>query len=370
VIWLPVNTASALGSQGDRQALAGNFVDADRSWSQANRLAPWDPIYPAVAGQKLLEISTLINQPEDSLKIENRAIEFYQKAVIAAPYDALFQHNLAVMLMPHHLQDALIPASRSVNLENRDLGYTYYILGLAYLNQGEIDKAVHCFVLQGMSTPKFLTVILGEEPNLKSFNREILERSLAALETLKKNLSPTDPGYAIVQQNLYFLRWWHRQLPSPLPPEVNTLPPFLQILLLADTQPDLAIDRLNQILAQSPTDAPSLFLRAWLKPDQYFDSIKTIIKTSNRLEYWKKSMSKYRDLRTWLATEKVAETSIERVALWLTYRNMSAMNASDIFIPPGLYVSGLARDFGLYPEWPRYFPALDYFIDQYRREKL
>jgi putative inorganic carbon (hco3(-)) transporter len=376
VLWFPINTASALTFKANRQAIVGELAVADQGWNLAMRLVPWDPIYPVVAGQKLLDLAAITQNSEDKRAIEDHIIEYYRQAIKAAPNDALFQQNLAVVLLKDYPQEARDHALQSVTLQNRDTTYSYYTLGLAYLANGESEKAIDAFVLQALNRPEFLTLSLKVDPRLYDLKTEILQRSLQAFEQFLASISPDTTGYAFIQEQLTIVRWWHRDLSSQ---ELSNLVtqdtlrqswrPIAQALILAETEPQKAIDLLNASLELNPQSLPELVLRAWINPDTYFEAFAQVINDPARSNAWKTNFTTYRDPRDWLASITSEESFSERIALWLVYRNTNSVNASKILIPPGIIISNIAEDLNIFPEIQRYFPELDRFIYDYRQAK-
>ena len=373
-LWFPIDAAAAVSLQATRQAIAGDFVAADRGWSQSARWVSWDPIYAGIAGQKLLEISEKIENQDDRLAVKEQAIDYYRQTVAAAPNDALFQHNLAVVLLDRHAPQAIEPAERSVALQNRDMTYSYYTLGLAYLGSGEPEKAIDAFVLQGFSIPQFLTFTLQKDPALQNLKSDILARSLPALKQLLETASPTTPGYRDIQEQIFLVRWWNEDLSAA---ELQTIPtrpfrPLVQALLLTETNPQLALNILTEAIDFQP-NSPSAelrLLRSWIDPDRYFEDLAAILETPEQRTGWQQNLQTYRNLRDWLGSITAEEVSADRLALWLTYRNINAVNASQILLPPDIIISRIAKDLNLHPGLPRYFPPLDRLIDDYRVQHL
>ena len=373
-LWSPIDAAAAVSLQATRQAIAGDFVAADRGWSQSASLVSWDPIYAGIAGQKLLGILGEIENETDRLAVKEQAIDYYRQVVSAAPNDALFQHNLAVVLLDRHAPEAIEPAERSVTLQNRDSTYSYYTLGLAYLGKGDVEKAIDAFVLQGLSIPHFLTFTLQNDPALQSLRSDILARSLPALKQLLETTSPQSPGYGDIQEQVFLVRWWNEDLSATELKTIPTLPfrPLVKALILAETDPQLALNILTEAIDFQP-DSPSpelRLLRSWLDPDRYFEDLAAILETPEQRTGWQQNLQTYRNLREWLGSITAEEVSADRLALWLTYRNINAVNASRILLPPDITISRIARDLNLHPGLPRYFPPLDRLINHYRIQRL
>ncbi|MGA1409057.1 MAG: O-antigen ligase family protein [Prochlorotrichaceae cyanobacterium] len=372
VIWFPINTASALSVKATRQAIVGDLVGADQGWNLAANIVPWDPIYAVMAGQRLLDVAKTIDNPEDKQAIEDQVIEYYRQAVKAAPNDALFQQNLAVVALNKFPEEARDHALRSVELQNRDTTYAYYALGLAYLRIGETQKAIEAFVLQALNLPKILTYTLDTDPRLADIKTEVLEQSLALLQSFLASIPAETPGYSFLQEQVTIVRWWHDDLS---PQELAAIPeqpfrPLIKALMLIETQPEQAIDILNTDLEANPQSLQQLSLRAWIDPDRYFEAFASALNNSRQSSAWQENFQTHRDLRDWLGSITVQEEYSQRLALWLTYRNMNSINASKILIPPGIILSRIAQDLRVYPELPRYFPQLDRLIYNYRTERL
>ena len=374
VIWFPVNAASAITFRANRQAIAGDLAAADQGWNLATRLTPWDPIYAVVAGQKLLDLAKITENSADRKAIEEQAVQYYRQAVQAAPHDALFQQNLAVVLLPDFPTEARDHALQSVALQNRDTTYAYYALGLAYLQSGDPQKAIDAFVLQALNRPHILTLTLDRDPRLQDLKDEMVRRGIQAFQEFLASISPDTEGYTFMEEQLAIVRWWHHDLSTQ---ELSTLAtedrfrqswrPLVHALILAETDPQTAIDRLNTALESNPQSLAELSLRAWIEPDQYFQAFAQVLNDPGKSEAWKTNLTTYRDLREWLGSVTLEENFSERLALWLTYRNMNAVNASKILMPPGIMVSGIAQDLNLSPSLQRYFPELDRFIYNYRQ---
>jgi hypothetical protein len=228
--------------------------------------------------------------------------------------------------------------------------------------------------LQGFSIPQFLTFTLQKDSALQSLKSDILARSLPALKQLLETASPTTPGYRDIQEQIFLVRWWNEDLSAA---ELQTIPtrpfrPLVQALLLTETNPQLALNILTEAIDFQP-NSPSAelrLLRAWIDPDRYFEDLAAILETPEQRTGWQQNLQTYRNLRDWLGSITAEEVSADRLALWLTYRNINAVNASQILLPPDIIISRIAKDLNLHPGLPRYFPPLDRLIDDYRVQHL
>ncbi|NJO11187.1 MAG: hypothetical protein HC873_17815 [Leptolyngbyaceae cyanobacterium SL_1_1] len=164
-LWVPVDIALALTSLGTQEASAADYVEANYRWTMANKLVPWDPTYGAIAGQQLLPLEKLVESSKDKQTLETATLEHFENAFEAAPYDAWFNQNLAVLHFQRgELDAAAYYATRTAELSPRNDNYTYYVLGQIYLAQGKPSQAVTAFALEGLTNPRSLTFPIGAQP--------------------------------------------------------------------------------------------------------------------------------------------------------------------------------------------------------------
>lgn len=374
VLWWPVDLATITSTWATRRAMAGDFVAADQGWNQAAQLVPWDPIYPVVAGQKLWQLSRTLPPGDDRDALVDQAMDYYQRAIAVAPNDALFTANLAVMALERNPALAVDAAERSVQLQNRAQFYGYYTLGLAYLATEQPEKAIPAFVLQALTQPSILTVTFQNDDRLAAIRPEVISRSLTLWDEFFQSTATLGqvPGQAGVAADYQIARWWNNYPPSELTDTILEAPrPLVQGLLLAETDPDRALEILTTLIESSPeSNVPALLLRAWIDPDRYFDGFGATLTDPQTIDLWKTSITQERDLRSWLTSQTVQDVSSERIALWLTYRNMGSLNASQLFFPPGIVLSRIGQDLGLFQGLPRYYPNLDRLTNDYRTRQL
>ena len=365
--WLPFNVALALGGQAiaavDQQALP----TAHRKWLKASHLIPWDPTYAALAAQQLVEIEKGISVPADQAAIREGVIENLVAAYQAAPYDAWFNNNLALRLLPDAPDQAEIFAVRTAELLPRTLNYTYYTLGLTYLAQEKTAAAITAFALEGLITPRFSTLPIWQAEPLKSLYPAVAAQTIDLYDGLLAALPPDQSPYSTLYEQAQLLRWWHQRPPLPNQ-EIGA--PMIRALIQADQDPELALEILNGAIADQPQNVGLQMLRAWIDPDTYIDEVIALSNDGQETAALRAHLLEHRQARAWITSLTEFKGIRQRQGLTFAYRNWGA-NAIDMMLQPApLEFYALAELLDVYREWPREFPALDQWVETVKAEQL
>ncbi|NJN19933.1 MAG: O-antigen ligase family protein [Leptolyngbya sp. RL_3_1] len=367
-VWLPFNFALALGQQAviatdQRQDLP----TAHRKWLKASQLIPWDPTYSALAAQQLVLIEQGISLPDDQAAIREGVIENLVAAYQAAPYDAWFNNNLAIRLLPEAADQAEVFAIRTVELLPRTQNYTYYILGLTYLAQQKTAAAITAFALEGLVTPRFSTLPIWQIEPLRSIYPDVVAQTLDLYDALLANLSPDQSPYPILYEQAQLLRWWHQRPPLP---DLDMGQPVIRALIQADQNPAAALALLNEAIAVEPQNIGLQMLRAWIDPDTYLDEVIALSNDGQETEALRAHLRAHRQARAWITSLTERKGIRQRQGLTFAYRNWGA-NAIDMILPPApLEFYALAELLAVYREWPREFPALDQLVETVKADQL
>ncbi|MGP1373307.1 MAG: O-antigen ligase family protein [Almyronema sp.] len=370
-LWAPMDVALALSNLGVQEASAADFVEANYRWTMAANLVPWDPTYGALAGQQLLPLQDLVEDPTDQETLQAATLDHFQAAFEAAPYDVWFNQNLAVL----HFQQGDLDAaeyylSRTAQLLPRNKNYTYYLLGQVYLAQGKLDQAVSAFALEGLTNPQSLTFANWEAAPLASIRPAVLEKFSAWSLALLGQVSPEASGYQPFYENAALVHWWFG-LPFAPPSPQPHLRPLLQALLEIDQQPQQSLQILNQAIADNPEASELALLRAWLQPDTYFDAYLDQVQTPEvERAAAKRHVYQYRDIRQWLASLPSEATKHSRFQLAMAYRNQSAQKIKTMLGSESIIDHALVDLLSLFSLYPREFPALDRFLESRRSAEL
>jgi O-antigen ligase len=365
-LWLMADLGFFFAHRALSQAERGDVAGSLQQLSAAAAFVPWDPTYPALAGQNIYQLLPLVPPAEQAAVRQDASANLYSAAAIA-PNDAWFNYNMAVLLLPQDPAAAEDYSRRAVQLLPRKSGLSRYVLGQAYLAQGQTAAAVTAFSLQGLVQPEFLTMPLWEQEPLTPIKQQVLEQALADHESMLTGLTPEVPGYSTFYDQTALIRWWQRQ---PLTASVNRLRPITQALLATDQSLEAALVVVNQALATTPRDQALLLLRAWLSPaaaQSYFAQTNLPAPEQAILA---ESLGQYRDARSWLTSFVEPAELTGRSLLGLTYRNRYAQGINFIAPIEGMEQWVIPRLLGLFEELPREFVALDQTLETIQTEQL
>jgi tetratricopeptide (TPR) repeat protein len=266
VIWIPVNIANYAGVMAKRAFSADQIIKADNYWNAGSHFQNWDPVFNIIAGNHLIKLSEIV-PPEDQKNLQEQAVNYFTKAIDAAPNDSILNFLLAAQFLETDPSQAEVYASRSVQLVPRLNYYSFHVLGMAYLAQGKVDKATSAFAIDAIAFPKSIGLANWQGPPLRELQHEVIAKAeLLHDELLKKaDLSSVD-GQELYEQSLVF-RWWNG---LPLPdynPEL--LRPVVRALILAQDSPAEALKIVDEAIAVNPDEVNRglALLKLWLQPE-------------------------------------------------------------------------------------------------------
>lgn len=366
-LWLKADLGFFFTHRALSRAEQGDVAGSLQQLAAAAAFVPWDPTYPALAGQTIYQLLPLVPPAEQEAVRRDALINLYSAAAIA-PNDAWFNYNLAVLLLPQDPAAAADYSRRAVQLLPRKSGLSRYVLGQAYLAQGQTESAVTAFSLQGLSQPEFLTLPVWEQEPLAPIKQQVLAQALTYHDSLLKGISPEIPGYSTFYDQTALIRWWQRQ---PFPASLDGLRPITQALLATDQSLEAALAVVNQALEATPQDQALLLLRAWLSPadfaQTYFSQADLPAPEQALLA---ESLGQFRDARSWLTSMIEPAELRGRSLLGLTYRNRYAQGINFITPIVGMEQWVIPSLLGLFGELPREFVALDQTIETIQTEQL
>jgi putative inorganic carbon (HCO3(-)) transporter len=367
-LWIPMDAAAYLQGSAARALGSENAVQADAQFNRAAQLTPWDPVPRVLAAHNLNRIAPAVS-PDDQKLLQEQTIVYYQQAVAAAPNDAWFHYNLANLLLPIAPQQAEIHAGSTVQLLPRETNYTYFLLGLAYFLQTKTPQAIDAFALETLADPQVISITAWDVPPLSSVTAAVATTSAQLYDQLFDQLDLSKPGHKLVYEQGLLVRWWPGVALPDYQPEA--LRPIIQALFLAESDPNAALNLLNQRVDIGQAGTPELLLRAWLQPDTYLQDYLTAAELSpQEVAVVTQGITQNRNLRTWLRSEQAEPPRQGRGSLGFAYRNRYASGAEELFRPEGIRLSQVAARLGLFTEMPRLVPELDRLMNQYRTEQL
>lgn len=366
--WLPFNLTVAFDALADRAFYNQQLNLADTRWYKAHRLSPWDPTAAAVASEALWDLNQMLGPSEAQENVRSRLLDYALQAQQAAPNDAWFNHNLAVM----HQTDpatALPYAARAVQLMPRHRHYGYWLLGDLLLRQGETKSAIAAFTLEALVNPACLTYPQWQERPYQSIHTDVARATLAEYDTLLAEVDPRDPRLNALYETRALLAWWTAQPAIDVDP--NRLRPVVSGLLRADSDPAAAIKAVEHDLRLGQQTPELRLLAAWLDPDRYPASPARPQDAPPDLDTLLMDESlRVQPLRRWLTFMVSNPDRGYRGSLAFAYRNYQAQQITLMLTPQNLQRYTLVAKLNLFPPWPREFPALDRRIEAIRAQAL
>ncbi|HEY9735363.1 MAG TPA: O-antigen ligase family protein [Trichocoleus sp.] len=368
--WLPFDLSLAFGQSGLQAEAQGQLTEAESRWFKASRLAPWDPTFSALAGEKLLEVDAVLGPSSLQQSVQESLFDYSLRALRAAPNDVWFNQNLAVLYYEaEEWPEAERFAQRAAQLLPRNQNFTYCLLGEIYAAQSKFDQAVAAFTLEALVHPSFLTYSLWSTPTLQPLYLAVVRSTLDEYAALLAQLPTQSPQYRSVYERWVGLRWWTNEPLNDV--DQSLLRPLLRALIAAPAERGQALKEVTAAIAAGDPDPGLALLAAWLQPEQYlslyqqqqgYDPAVTSL-IAEKIEQEK-------DLRLWLTSLVEPEPPRYRGALAFAYRNNAANQLMQMLRPADLETYTFVEELGLFPTWPREFPALDHHIEQLRTERL
>jgi putative inorganic carbon (hco3(-)) transporter len=369
-LWSRFDAGVYLSGAAIKDINARNVVDADAKWAKAGDLVAWDPTYPALAAEQLISLRPGSANQEDSESLAQSAIEYLKLALEAAPNDTWLNQNLAVLLIEsNQLKEAEIYAQRAAMLSPRNANYTYYTLGISYLQQNQTDQAIAAFSLEGMVNPEFLTADIWATETFADLLTLVTDKTLSSYRQILSQTAIDSPHYSWMNEQIAILSWWYQK---PLE-EVNTskLRPLIQALLLIENEPQAALDVIERQIELEKENSSLELLQAWLAPEKYLeDYLKRFEGTQQEKDLLVKHINQTRDIRAWMASILQIAPQRLRNGVGFAYRNLSANNITQILYPGELRISFFANLLGVFYEAPVIFPQLDQTVSLIKSSEL
>lgn len=371
-LWTRVDTGLYLSNVAVRDAQSLNLVSADEKWSKAGQLVPWDPTYPALAADTILELMSGAQSDGDLQELRTLAIERLRKAVRAAPADPWFNQNLATLLIENGDETAAESyAKEAVRLSPRDTSnYTYYTLGMSLLQQGKESEAVESFVLEALASPIFLTADNWNRLPLLEIRAEVVRKTLKAYRQVLSETNKLSSQYVWLQEQWAMLSWWHGYPVSEQ--ERKGVRSLVQAMLISNEDPQGALQLIDEHLSSGAIRGNDIVLiQARLSPERYFSElIKRLDGTTAEKLSLEESLKNKGTMQAWLGAVISPAKTQTRYALVFAYRNLAANVIRKIVYPGNIHNSVLLASGSLFKGAPREYPQLDRHMAQVRLVQL
>ncbi len=371
--WLRTSLSLWLTHQGLNALEQNELSRADDKFYTAAMVTPWDPTPSALGAQQLSNIALVEDIDEGSqADLIEETITLYKQALTVSPNDVWFNQNLAVLAsLTNDVSTAQQAMTRVVQLDPRSQKYSYYLLGLTYLIEGQTDKAVSAFALELLINPDSI-LLESWQQQLSELSEPIFSELQQHYETLLASLEPTSRVYERVDEQLNVVRWW---LGEPVA-SVSVNRPLLKAIVASESNPEESLDYLDSCIGggenENPDHSACQLLKAWLQPDEYLSEYLegTNLRAENQAEV-RQNITSNRDLKSWLRSTTEPISRERRFGLAFVYRNQYANQIRQILYPGSLRLYTLPGSLNLLPlRWSREVPALDSLAESVRAERL
>ncbi|MBA3921218.1 MAG: O-antigen ligase family protein, partial [Nostocaceae cyanobacterium] len=351
-VWVPVDAAMMLARSETASLKSGDFAGFYDQWLTAAKLVPNDPYYQFQIGAQLanyVQDSKLSEAPQGKNQklLSDRARMSLQQAVDIVPTDELFNRVLGAFLVESDSKLAVKYLRRAAQLTPRK-PYTYAMLGDAYLRLGNLADASKALALEGAINPAFFTLPGWQNPAVQKILVPTVQETVHLYSEVLGKISPNQPEYNPIYQNMVMLQWWAGLLPdkSEAAVQMQRLNTTAQALILIDAQkPDAALSKLSD-----PSPA-TLLLKAWIQPKQYFAAA-----SKTALANLAQTIPQERQIRPWLMSLPNHTKAISARVGFFSYRNTNGLDT--IEIPRSLPTNPLVNNLGLFNE-VGYLPVFD-----------
>jgi len=371
-LWTRVDTGLYLSHMAVQEAKSLNLAGADAKWAKASQLVPWDPTYPALAAETVLELTDGLESEDDIQDLRELAIEYLTKAVEAAPNDPWFNQNLAALLLENgNATDAEPYATRAIHLSPRDSNnYTYYTLGLSLLQQGKKDKAVEAFSLESLANPIFLTASNWNKEPLLSVRDEVVSNTLKSYREILSVTNEVSLQYAWLYEQWAMLSWWY-EYPISVK-EREKLRPLVQAMLVSNEDPQEALQLIEEHISNNGNRANNIYLiQARLSPERYLSELTAKLDgTTDERSNLEENLKRKGTMQTWLSEATTSAKTQTRYALVFAYRNLAANVIRKILYPGDIQNSVLLSAGDLFKSTPREYPQLDRYMADVRSKQF
>jgi O-antigen ligase len=369
-IWFPISAGMYWSKYAHNDLIKGKVSQSYENLTKASKLVPYDPTYHLLAGLTLLNSRSNIKDLSLISKIKYLELSQFIAAWQKSPYDIWFNHNLGMLYRQSDPQQAEFYFSRTVQLLPRNEAYyAYYLLGSIYLKQGQIEKAISAFSLQGLINPEFLTSKIWLNEPLSNLHLTIVKKTILLLESLLQELPEPNSYYNEIYEKSSILKWWYQLPLEDL--QLEKLRPIVKAILIAEQSPQQAITLVNQKLKQNSSDYSFLLFRAWLQPEQYLQPyLKSQGIITQKQQLLEQSINSKLPLRDWFNTIEHRVDRYHRTVPVLAYRNQYIAQGDTIVIPQEITINLIPQELQLFQHWNRKFVPLDKLIDRVKTEQL
>ncbi|MGB7488571.1 MAG: O-antigen ligase family protein, partial [Phormidesmis sp.] len=373
-LWARVDLGFYMAYRAVQDTAIKDFVAADDKLLKASTIVAWDPTYAALAAEGVIALSKTTSAERDRTELNAIAADYMQAAVTAAPNDPWFNQNSAVLLLDKDPALAENYAKQAVRLFPRSPhSYTYYTLGVTYLEQGKTQAAAHAFALEALANPQFLTSDVWERESFLPIKEQVIDETLNSYRQVLSQTQENSIQYQWLKEQIAIISWWYGK--SVDPQTLDDLRPLVHALLISDDNPQKSVELVEQHIlekGQEQDDSADIqLLLARLDPEKNLTQILAELDgTPEEEATLTESLLSDQSTRLWFRDVVGKDSGQIRFGTAFAYRNLAA-NAMRLILYPGdVNIAVLPSSIGFFAVPPREYPQLDGHMRKLRGENL
>ena len=373
-LWLmPVHRAWAWSKQGFDQLNRGNFDGFENALTQAHRLAPSEPYYPFMLAWMLGEVSYQTTG-DSSQALRTAAIEWFERANIAAPYQEFGQSNLGWLLLQTQPEKAVVAFTNAAKLIPAKQG-VFFGLGRALLANGQSQLAINAFVLECLRFPMLITSPIWQISEVAT----VRENVFSQLEQYYSDFLTITDDIQLVrhwQQMRGALYWWQGNY-NAAAKDWQEFPSGQVLLQLSSQQSTLTAKTLSEdIIGQKailawllPQQRASLLERGSIRAKNQLPQYNSALPSSEVIEKFVATMAQAKSFDDWLKNSTlISQPRSQRLGFGTLNRHIDGPFPSDYYTR--ITNRPISQFFGAMLPSPSWFQSLDISLEPHREALL
>ncbi len=369
-LWARVDVGFYLAYHAVQDLVQQDMVASDDKLLKASKIVAWDPTYAALAAEGVIALSETASSKSDRTELIAIASDYMQAAVAAAPNDPWFNQNLAVLLLEEDPALAENYAKQAVKLFPRSThSYTYYTLGVTYLEQGKTQEAIYSLVLEALANPQFLTSDVWEREPFLPIRESVIDETINSYQQILSRTKENSIQHQWLKEQIAIVFWWHKNTVNR--EGLSELRPIVHAMLISEDDPQRSVELVEQHVQENGDSADIRLLLARLDPKKYLTQILEELEgTPEEEATLAESVLSDQSTRLWFRAVVGKDGGQIRFGTAFAYRNLAANVMRMIMHPRDVNIAVLPSSIGFFETPPREYPQLDEHMKKLREKNL
>lgn len=368
----PETYALALITSAKKDFNAQNFDGTIDKLSLAQQLAPWDPTYALSLGFLIKDYAEVQTDPVEKQKTLKLAIEYWKDVLQQIPYDELQLQNVGILYeKTGSTEKALSTLETSIQLSPRDDNsgspgpLKYLTLAKLYIDKEEYKKATSALAIQALTFPEILVSSIWSYPQFKEIQSDTIKKYLAFSDDLMNLIHEETEIYQKIYRIRIATQLLYKEILGQLPPILNEeffpddfLGNFIIKLVYENDSNILSIRekiKATNIINESDQIVLDLILEKLEENSEVIPSDIDILKKVLLISDWE-TFSAYGLIQSFP----------------FDYRNLNLFNVNQVYTGNQEFMSArlLVNLELFYCPFPRFFPAIDLYLQELNEQEL